>query len=113
MFIGCLPMTSLMYSTLECFYSGMCLSQIMSATAMNHLNISTLDPRQPSRYQLNSTLDEVMSNLMTENWTSSINYTRYFAECSPNECTYPITYRNNVGYVLLKILGLCKFATHC
>lgn len=112
MFIGCLPLTSLMHSTLECFYDEMCLAQIMSILHATHLNISTLDRYQLSRYQPNTTLNEVMNNLMTENWTCSINYTRYFAECNPNECTYPIKYRNSVGYVLLKILGLCKYDTH-
>ena len=111
MFIGCLPLTSLMYSTLECFFNGVCLAQVMSAMHAPHLNISTLDRHQLSRYQPNTPLNEVMNNLMTENWTSSINYTRYFAECSPNECTYPIKHRNSIGYVLLKILGLCKLDT--
>ena len=111
MFIGCLPLTSLLHSTLECFYNETCVADIVTAMTVTDLSVSALDSTRPSRYQPNTPLREVINSLMTENWTNSINYSRYYAECSPNECTYSIITKNTVGYIILTVTSLCKSTT--
>lgn len=111
MFIGCLPLTSLLHSTLECFYNEACVADIVTAMTVTDLNVSALDSTRPSHYQPNTVLREVINNVMTENWTSSINYSRYYAECSPSECTYSITIKNTVGDMILTVTSLCKLTT--
>jgi len=110
MMIGCLPLTSLRLSTLECFYDRICFQQILNTLNLSTTTISIeiLNSTQSSRFMPNTTLHIVLDNLMLEQWFNYINYTAYFHQCNPRECTYSINKRNNFLFVFSTLLGLCK-----
>ena len=108
MFIGCLPITSLRLSSLECFYNETCLAQIQQAFNLQNMSINSLNPLQSSQYSVNTSLNKIIDNLMLENWTYAINYTEYFNQCNLQKCTYSIVQRNNPLVVFTTFASLCE-----
>ncbi|CAF1087905.1 unnamed protein product [Didymodactylos carnosus] len=60
----------------------------------------------PSRYQLNSTLNDIVSLLMVEEWNANASFSSYYKQCTPQECTYTYFGHNNVVYIVSTITGL-------
>lgn len=109
MFIGCLPLTSLRLSKLECFYDQNCIHQIINVLNLQNISITALNPNEISQYVMNTTLDHIIDNLMLEEWTNYTNYNEYFYQCNTLQCTYSKTERNNLLVIVTTLLGLCKF----
>ena len=109
MFIGCLPITSLRLSSLDCFYRQVCVDKVKGALGLRNLSIISLDPFQSSQYTTNTTLSHIIDNLMLEDWSNKINYTEYFNQCNLKQCTYSITQRNNPLLIFTTLLALCKY----
>ena len=103
MFIGCLPITSLCLSTLECFYNETCLNQIQQALSLQTLSVNVLDSLQSSHYSVKTTLNYIIDNLMLENWTFEINYTAYSNACNFEKCSYSMMIAAGDGVVVLCI----------
>ena len=109
MFIGCLPLTSLRFSSLTCFYDQLCLNQIKQAINLSNLSIIPLETTQSHGFSVNTSLSEIIDNLMLREWTNNIDYSEYFNQCQPVQCTYSIMKRNNILVIFTTLLGLCKF----
>jgi hypothetical protein len=84
---GCLPLNSLLLSTLECYNNQNCLDTITfhlgtANTSFNILNGSIFS----------TTLISALANeLMVEKWSTQINYSGYFVTCRPLSCSYVST----------------------
>ena len=109
MFVGCLPLTSLRLSTLECFYNQSCLDRVTQAINLQYIPLTALDPTQSNQFSINTTLNYIIDNLMLDDWTSNNNYSAYFNECNLNQCTYSIIKQNNPLVIFTTLLGLCEF----
>jgi hypothetical protein len=59
-----------------------------------------------SRYLENSTIEDLLDELMVEEWNSSIIYENYFNECEPTECIYTHQTKKNPIYIVTTIVGL-------
>lgn len=112
MFVGCLPITSLLHSSLSCFYNETCFTQIQAALESNTTHftqkLSALDPTVPSRFEQNTPLGTIVKSLMIEEWSYTLNYSSYFDQCKVSSCTYTLSQRNSVLEIALKVLGLCE-----
>ena len=108
MFIGCLPITSLRLSTLQCFYDQSCLDTVKNVLKLENLSITALNSTQSSRFFVNTTLDHIIDNLMLEERLNSQNYTSYLHQCNPQQCSYSVIKKNDVLLVVTTLLGLCK-----
>lgn len=108
MMIGCLPITSLRLSTLECFYNQTCLNQMKTILNIENITISALDSTQTSQFFPNTTLNHIIDHLMLEKWTNQTNFTKYFDQCNPQECTYSLIEQNSALSIFATLLGLCK-----
>ena len=109
MFIGCLPITSLLLSTLECFYNQTCLDKIKQALNIQNFSIDPLNSLESSQYSSKTTVNQIMNNLMLENCTYEINYTDYFNQCNLTKCYYSVMYKKNPLSTFMTLLGLCKY----
>lgn len=109
MLIGCLPITSLRLSTLQCFYDQNCLDQVKNTLNIQNISIIPLNITQSSKFPMNITFNQVIDNLMLEKWTYDVDYDKYFSECSPKQCSYSIVKENNALVIFTTLLGLCKF----
>ena len=110
--IGCYIVEGTLYSTLECLYSSSCVNTILGQVGINNpgetvLNILTLPlPTSGDRFQINTTLRDIVNELMIENWTSLVNYENYFEQCEPSTCTYTEVRRFDRATTIATILGL-------
>jgi hypothetical protein len=55
---------------------------------------------------VNSTIKELLNNLMIEQWNVSSNFERYYNECQPKHCTYSFIGRNNFIYIVTTLIGI-------
>ncbi len=106
-YTGCYVIESLLQSNLECFYNQTCINKLQSYFAYSSsMNITALDTSLSSRYLENSTIEDLLDQLMVEEWNSSIIYENYFNECEPIECTYNQQTKNSIIYIVTTIIGL-------
>jgi beta-lactamase regulating signal transducer with metallopeptidase domain len=70
------------------------------------MNITALDISLSSHFLENSTIEDLLDELMVEKWNSSIMYEDYFNECKPTQCTYTHQSKNNAIYIVTTIIGL-------
>ncbi|CAF4733824.1 unnamed protein product, partial [Rotaria sp. Silwood2] len=102
---GCLPVNTLLLSTLECFYNQTCLNNIVSFFPTNE-NFTAMSPFEQSRYELNSTIQNIIDNLMIEEWVTNISYEKYYKQCAPISCTYFKNEKYDWKFVLMQLIGL-------
>ncbi|CAF1468909.1 unnamed protein product [Adineta ricciae] len=74
--MGCTPSESLLLSSLECFYSQSCLDRIRQFTKYKY-PIAPL-PALSSRFPINTTVNELLSDLFIEEWSIDKNYSSYY-----------------------------------
>ena len=104
---GCLITRVLLRSTLECFYDAICIERYLSY--FNGTSIHAFPPMtlwSSSRYQRNSTIQDIVNSLMIENQTLSIRFDNYYKECHPQMCTYTVLTRNGALYIATTLFGL-------
>jgi hypothetical protein len=106
-YTGCYVIESLLQSNLQCFYNQTCINTLQSYfVSSSSMNITALDISLSSRYSENSTIEDLVDELMIEEWNSSIIYENYFNECEPTECTYTHQTKNSIIYIVTTIIGL-------
>ncbi|CAF3976822.1 unnamed protein product, partial [Adineta steineri] len=72
-YIGCYIIESLLQSDLRCFYNQSCIDELQPFLAsFSQMNVSALDKSLLVRFVENSTVQEMMDELMIETWNSSI-----------------------------------------
>jgi hypothetical protein len=106
-YTGCYVIESLLQSNLQCFYNQNCINKLQSYFVYSSsINITALDASLSSRFLENSTIEDLLDQLMVEEWNSSIMYENYFNECEPTECSYTHQTKHNAIYIVTTIIGL-------
>jgi hypothetical protein len=70
---GCLPVSSILVSTLECFYDQTCLNKLISYFSTNE-NFTALNLVEQSQYSPNSIVQSMVDKLMLEDLMINISY---------------------------------------
>jgi hypothetical protein len=108
--IGCTPSESFLNSTLECFYDTSCVNLIQEQTGnanrSNDVDAPILLPMNGSRFPINTTMFNLVQELFTEEWLTTINYSAYFDQCSPTLCSYTFIEQINPFYTVTVLLGI-------
>ncbi|CAF2763111.1 unnamed protein product [Rotaria sp. Silwood2] len=102
---SCLPINTLLLSTLECFYNQTCLNDLFSFLSTNE-NFTAMSQFEQSRYKLNSTIETIIDKLMIEEWMIDISYKKYYEQCAPLSCTYFKNEQYGWKFVLIQLIGL-------
>jgi hypothetical protein len=102
-FTGCLPVESLLESTLECFYDRQCMDTIEYYMNTTTPNFSSLDATRDSP---NETVQSILNRLMIDSWTSNVSFNDYYQMCAPSSCTYEYTRQHDIFYLISSILGI-------
>ncbi|CAF3741606.1 unnamed protein product [Adineta steineri] len=104
---GCYIVEALLQSTLECFYSQTCITQLQSYYNSNStMNTRPLDISSKSKYSVHSTVQHLLNQLMIEEWNANDKYENYYNKCQPIECSYSYKTRNGIVYIITALLGL-------
>ncbi|UJR11614.1 hypothetical protein I4U23_015796 [Adineta vaga] len=61
------------------------------------------DPLIISRFSSDTKVENIVSQLFTEDWINTINFSSYYYQCSPSECTYTYEQRFNQAYIIATI----------
>lgn len=108
--MGCTPGESLLASTLECFYDLSCIDLLEQMTNFTE-NVTNTNPPFPlnstkSRFGINTTVIDLVTELFVESWSIKMNYSNYFDQCSPMICSYTYTQQLISISTVTYILGL-------
>ena len=109
--MGCTPSESFLASTVECFYDSSCVNLIQQQTInINSANVTSSMPpllsSATSRFPMNTPVIDLVNDLFIENWSTTINYSAYFDQCSPILCSYTYIQQLNSLYTVTLLLGL-------
>ncbi|CAF3580265.1 unnamed protein product [Adineta steineri] len=102
---GCLPATSILASTLECFYNQTCVNTLVSGFPTKE-NFSAMIRNNLSRFGPYATVQSIVDKLMVEDWLMNVSYEKYRDNCAPLSCTYPKKLRNSLLDVMAQLIGL-------
>lgn len=102
--IGCTPSESFRSSTLECFYDFSCVNLIQEYTNYTH-SIIPLSATM-NRSTINTTIADLINDLFVDQWSTTMNYSSYFEQCSPILCSYTYIQQFNPLYTVTFLLGL-------
>jgi hypothetical protein len=106
-YVGCYVIESLLQSDLRCFYNQTCINEIQSYfLSYSSMNITALDKSLLIRFFENSTIEELVEDLMVEQWNSSQMYESYYNQCQPSQCTYTHETKNSDIYIITTLVGL-------
>jgi hypothetical protein len=113
--LGCYTIDSLLFSTLQCLFEEKCIQLLIDMYSFDAIGLfQPLDIRtthiQPlrkenSRFPYNITVESIISQLFVEDWRTSKKFATYYRRCAPKQCTYSITRRFNVTYMITMMLG--------
>jgi hypothetical protein len=59
-----------------------------------------------SSKQQNDSVNDYLNNLFVENWSTQMNYSKYFDECAPSYCTYTTTDQTDFSYAVTMLISL-------
>jgi hypothetical protein len=99
-YIGCNIIGSLFQSNLECFFNQTCVNELKTYLSLLAVNSSALNSSSPSVYFENSTIKDLLDNLMIEKWNTTFMYENYYEECRPRDCTYTTRTGHTVSHIL-------------
>jgi hypothetical protein len=111
---GCYIVEAFLQSNLVCFYNQSCVNDlryVLNTTTIKlndiiELNTTALDPSVRSQFEINSTLGDIVNELMVEEWINTSSHKSYYAACNPKTCTYSIVGKKNLAVVISTIIGL-------
>ncbi|CAF1199067.1 unnamed protein product [Adineta ricciae] len=104
---GCYIMEALLQSNLKCFYNQTCVRQLQShINSTVEFSLTVLHNQNKSKYPTNSTIEQILTELMVEEWEESIDYEKYYKVCEPVECSYSYQTGNEKVYIVTASFGL-------
>ncbi|CAF1271698.1 unnamed protein product [Adineta ricciae] len=105
-FGACNPFDALLAGTFSCLYNTTCLHSLTDYfPLLSQRNLSRISALPSSKSSIPS-LDDYLDNLLIEEWSTTIDYWRYFAKCNPKICTYTETDHTNIAYMFTLLLSL-------
>ena len=107
---GCLPMSSILASTLQCFYNQTCVDYLTSFFPTTE-RFSAMTLNNQTRFGPQIMVQTIVHDLMIEDWIIDTSYQKYYNECAPSSCTYSREKRNDRLFVITKLIGLLSGVT--
>ncbi|UJR29659.1 hypothetical protein I4U23_017207 [Adineta vaga] len=105
-FTACTSLEALLPSQFDCLYNIQCIQLFINHfPSLDHFNINWTNSTLPSE-QSNMTVYKRFFDLFIEDWSTKVNYLKYFNECSPLSCSYTITDQRDISYALTTFISL-------
>ena len=106
---GCYLSEAVRQSSLECFYQSSCIAiieEFLQAPIIFNKSILSLNPSVISRFKISSTIDQLLSNAMTEKWKENISHIEYFRHCKVLSCTYSFISKFDIVFIIITLISL-------
>ena len=107
MYRGCYLLEGLRRSHLGCFYNQTCLDELVFQLGYQQsITLQPMNSSQLTRFDVTTSIGTIMDSLMVERWNWTVNHDKYYEACSPIECTYTVTIRNDLLNIVTTLIGL-------
>ena len=108
LFSGCSAIESVRLSSLICFFNQSCVNMIMELLTeeWERLPDTPILPSNVSQYSPDALMGTIIDNLMVDQWNENVQYKRYYNQCKPFQCSYTVTTRGSLVYILSTIIGI-------
>ena len=104
---GCYIIDALLVSSLQCFYDEQCFNNVTYLVSPTlPLNATALNASASTTFTPNSTVKEMIDQLMVEKWSWNITFAKYYGQCDPSQCTYTVGSRNDAIFIVTTVFGL-------
>ena len=107
---GCLPVSSILTSTLTCFYNQTCLDRVLSFFSTTE-RFTAMATDSESLFGPTATVQSLVDNLMVEDWFTDISYDNYYKRCAPVSCTYSKHERHTLLSVVTRLIAILSTLT--
>ncbi|CAF3670536.1 unnamed protein product, partial [Adineta steineri] len=107
-YIGCYASESIFRSNFECFFDQTCLQTIYNLTYLTSpypFNATAMQ-LNGSRYNVTTSVQEIVDNLMIEEWNNKTSFQFYYKQCYPYLCSYSYDVKGDISYVIAITFGL-------
>ncbi|UJR17625.1 hypothetical protein I4U23_004521 [Adineta vaga] len=105
-FAGCTPFQAVLHSTFDCLYHVECIELLVKYfPKLTEIDLNWNMFRLTGK-QRNLSMNDYLNNLFVEEWSTEVNYSKYFAKCSPLTCTYTSINRSNAFYAITFLASL-------
>ncbi|CAF1415700.1 unnamed protein product, partial [Didymodactylos carnosus] len=109
-YIACFTIESLFLSTFECYFNQSCLDTINQLIGLNSqfpFNATAMSyTESQSQYSVTTKIQDIVEQLMIEQWNDEISFDSYFEACRPASCLYTYNKRGDAVYVITTTIGL-------
>ncbi|CAF1155959.1 unnamed protein product [Adineta ricciae] len=106
-YAGCYMLEALLQSNFQCFYDQACIREFLTYLYSDYpINITLLNASAVSRFPINSTVGQLLDELMVEQWIMLPEFANYFNECRPEKCTYIEKTRHAPIYIITTVISL-------
>ncbi|CAF1442578.1 unnamed protein product [Adineta ricciae] len=110
-FGGCNPLDALLASTFNCLYNVSCLKNFIDYfPGLNQTNFNWSDGL-PASSRRDISLKSLLNDLLIEEWSPVISYSKYFISCGTTVCTYNRINKMNISYTITFLLGFLGSVT--
>ena len=104
--VSCFALDALLQSTLECFFDSTCLTTVLAYFPTSNITGNDILNISQTLYPFDSTIEELVNNLLIEQWSSNISFSAYYSQCAPILCTYKLLQYNSFLQILTTLLGV-------
>ncbi|CAF1041715.1 unnamed protein product [Adineta steineri] len=107
-YIGCYLTESMFRSNFGCFFDQTCLqniSNLIYSTSKYPFNATAMQLNS-SRYNATTTVQDIIDNLMIEEWNNETSFQFYFKQCNPYLCSYSYDVKGDISYIFAITFGL-------
>ena len=113
--LGCYTYESFSLSTLECLYDQTCIEMLIDWRLFDYMhnylptnftNITALSLDVSSWFSPLDTMDNILIGMFVKYLITSSNYTAFYDQCQPTVCTYTMTERYQLIYIVTSVIGL-------
>jgi hypothetical protein len=110
LWIGCYIIESLFRSTLECYFNQSCIDeiyQLTASTAAYPFNATAMIYNSSNtQYNITAKIQDIIEELMIEQWNDQISFNSYFEQCNPVFCLYTYNKRGDLAFVFTTTIAL-------
>ena len=104
--MACYIVEAALMSDLRCLFDVTCLQALKTGFDLDINASHVVLDRSSTRYEPSSSLLEIASNVMVENWIKETSYENFFEECHPTSCIVKFVGRSDTIYCLTTAIGL-------
>ena len=110
--VACSVVETVLQTTLECLYNQTCVDTLqfyaatVSVSLNNYTNVTAMDSKLRSRFQMNSTIRDLVDEQFIEEWYTDASYQTFYEKCLPSFCSYTWKAYPSFLFILSKGLGL-------